>query len=183
METPGRFELGSLHLSPGEGTRAEVTVAVAPIKVGSEEYAVGDVPVTIDIARMIGGGYSLRLRGEAGVYGSCLRCLDKITFERVIDVREVDRPDEEDADDNDLRSPYVDGDLLALADWLRDTIVLDLPATMSPPTDAGGRCMQCSRTLVDLGAPAPPEPGDEPPADPRWAKLRELDLGDSAGEE
>lgn len=180
--TPGRFELGSLHLAPGEGTRAEVTVPVAPIQLGAEQYTVGDVPVLLDVARMVGGGYSLRLRGDAGVRGNCLRCLEQITFDRSIDVREVDRPDEEEQDDNDLVSPYVDGDLLALGDWLRDTLVLDLPATMAPPTDDDGRCVQCSRTLVDLGAPAPVAPEDKP-ADPRWAKLRELDLGqDQPGE-
>lgn len=176
MESPGRFELGALHLSPGEGTRAEVTVPVEPILVGSERYTVDDVGVRLDVARMVGGGYSLRLRGEAQVRGTCLRCLEPITFDRTLDVREVDRPDAEDgdADDNDLVSPYVDGDLLALADWLRDTLVLDLPATMAPPTDADDRCVQCGRTLQDLGAPAP-EAGDAQP-DPRWAKLRELKL-------
>lgn len=179
METPGRFELGALHLSPGEGARAEVMVAVAPILVGTERYTVDDVDAQLDVARMIGGGYSLRLRGEAQVRGTCLRCLEPIAFDRTLDVREVDRPgsgqEGEDDDDNDLVSPYVDGDLLALDDWLRDTLVLDLPATMAPPTGDDGRCVQCGRTLQDLGAPG--EDAGEPAPDPRWAKLRELEFG------
>ncbi len=179
---PGRFELGALHLVAGEGTRAEVTVHVEPIKVGTEEYSVGDVPVKLDVSRMIGGGYSLRVRGDASVRGTCLRCLDVITFDRTLDVREIDRPtnDDEDIDedDDDLLSPYVDGDVLALSDWVRDALVLDLPATMAPPTDETDRCVQCHRTLQDLGAP-PVEPDGEQ-LDPRWAKLRELDLGDAA---
>lgn len=178
---PGRFELGALHLATGEGTRAEVAVHVDPISIGTEEYAIGEVPVRLDVSRMVGGGYSLRLRGEATVRGTCLRCLDVIDFERQLDIREIDRPggdDEEiDEEDDDLLSPYVDGDVLALSDWVRDALVLDLPATMAPPTDAEDRCVQCHRTLQDLGAP-PVEAASEQP-DPRWAKLRELDLGDA----
>ncbi|MBO9533784.1 MAG: DUF177 domain-containing protein [Solirubrobacteraceae bacterium] len=177
---PGRFELGALHLAAGEGTRAEVTVHVDPISIGTETYAVGDVPVKLDVARMVGGGYSLRLRGGAVVRGTCLRCLDVIDFDRTLDVREIDRPGGDDdiaEEDDDLLSPYVDGDILALGDWVRDALVLDLPATMAPPTDDDDRCVQCHRTLQDLGAPAVGEPTEE--LDPRWAKLRELDLGDA----
>ena len=179
---PGKYELGGLHLATGEGTRAEVNVHVEPIKIGTETYAVGEVPVVLDVARMLGGGYSLRVRGSASVRGTCLRCLDEITFDRSLDVREIDRPVDEDEDiaesDDDLLSPYVDGDILALSDWVRDALVLDLPATMAPPVDADGRCEQCHRTLQDLGAP--PVERTEEQLDPRWAKLRELDLGDAS---
>ncbi len=177
---PGRFELGALHLAAGEGTRAEVTVPVEPVTIGSEQYTIGDVPVMLDVARMIGGGYSLRLRAEAAVSGTCLRCLDHISLDRKLDIREIDRPasgddDLADNEDDDLASPYVDGDILALGDWLRDTLVLELPATMAPPTDDDDRCTLCKRTLVDLGAP---EPSTEVAPDPRWAKLRELQVRD-----
>jgi uncharacterized protein len=176
---PGRYELGALHLAAGEGARAEVTVHVEPVNIGTEQYAIGDVPVVLDVSKMIGGGYSLRIRGQASVRGTCLRCLDDIDFDRTLDVREIDRPHDDDEDiaveDDDLLSPYVDGDILALSDWVRDALVLDLPATMAPPTDEGGRCEQCRRTLQDLGAPAVESAGE----DPRWAKLRELDLGDA----
>lgn len=178
---PGRFELGALHLAPGEGKRAEVSVAVEPVTIGTEEYTIGDVPIVLDVARMIGGGYSLRLRGEAAVSGTCLRCLDRITLDRTLDIREIDRPhdddEEEDVAADDLASPYVEGDILALSAWLRDTLVLELPATMAPPVDDDGRCELCTRTLVDLGAPAP---STEVAPDPRWAKLRDLDLGESS---
>lgn len=177
---PGRFELGALHLAAGEGARAEVTVPVEPVTIGSEQYTIGDVPVVLDVAKMIGGGYSLRLRAEAAVNGTCLRCLDTISLDQQIDIREVDRPstddDElEDDEDDDLASPYVDGDILALGDWLRDTLVLELPPTMAPPVDDDDRCTLCKRTLVDLGAP---EASTESAPDPRWAKLRELQVRD-----
>ncbi|MDQ8043738.1 MAG: YceD family protein [Solirubrobacteraceae bacterium] len=181
---PGRLDLGALHLAPGEGTRAEVDVDVEPVKIGTEDYTIGTVPVVVDVARMIGGGYSLRLRAEAGVSGTCLRCLDQITLDRTIDIREIDRPhdedDEESPEDDDLASPYVDVDVLQLADWLRDTLVLELPATMAPPVDeADGRCELCKRTLIDLGAP---EPSPSTGVDPRWAKLSELNLGEAPSE-
>lgn len=182
METaPGRFDLGSLHLATGEGTRAELAVPVDPITVGTEQYEIGEVPVTIDIAKMVGGGYSLRLRAEAAVRGTCLRCLDKIALERRLDIREINAPDEEEdlGEADDLRSPYVDGDIVEVGAWLRDSLVLDLPATMAPPLGDDDRCVQCHRTLQDLGAPAPGAQGDAG-LDPRWAKLRELDLGEGS---
>lgn len=175
----GRYALGALHLAAGEGTRVELSVAVEPIQIGTEQYTIGEVPVQLDVARMVGGGYSLRLRGEAGVRGTCLRCLDVITLDRGLDVREVDRPGGDDdvaAEDDDLLSPYVDGDILALSDWVRDALVLDLPATMAPPTDADDRCTLCARTLQDLGAPEVDAPTEQ--LDPRWAKLRELQIED-----
>lgn len=177
---PGRLDLGTLHLAVGEGTRVERSVPVEPIKIGTEQYEIDDVPVIVDVSKMVGGGYSLRLRAEAAVRGTCLRCLDIIALERQLDVREIDKPEEDDeelaAADDDLQSPYVDGDILELASWLRDALVLDLPTTMAPPLDEADRCVQCQRTLQDLGAPAP-SAGTEG-GDPRWAKLRELDLGD-----
>lgn len=171
---PGTFELGTLHLAPGEGKRADVTVSVEPIVFGRETYTVGDVSIVLDVARMIGGGYSLRMRGETAVTGTCMRCLDVIDFEQTLDIREIDRPSEDDDEPaDDLASPYVDGDILALGAWLHDSLILELPATMAPPVDDDDRCLQCQRTLVDLGAPAP---STEPAVDPRWAKLRELKL-------
>ena len=177
---PGRFELGALHLAAGEGTRAEVTVTVEPVTIGTEQYTIGDVPVVLDVARMIGGGYSLRLRADAAVKGTCLRCLDVISLDRELDIREVDRPNPDDeeleaGEADDLASPYVEGDILSLADWLRDTLVLELPATMAPPVDDDDRCELCKRTLIDLGAPPP---STETTPDPRWAKLRELEIRD-----
>lgn len=181
---PGRLDLGTLHLATGEGTRAEFQVAVEPIKIGPEHYKIDDVPVIVDIAKMVGGGYSLRLRGEAEVRGTCLRCLDLISFDRQLDVREVNAPVDDDEEEDlgegdDLRSPYVDGDIVEVSAWVRDALVLDLPATMAPPLDDDDRCLQCRRTLQDLGAPAPGNE-NEPGTDPRWAKLRELDLGDTS---
>ena len=176
-DTPGNFELGTLHLAPGEGARAEVTVTVEPVVFGRETYTVGDVPITLDVARMIGGGYSLRMRGETAVTGTCMRCLDVIDFDQTLDIREIDRPSEdEDEPADDLASPYVEGDILALGSWLHDSLILELPSTMAPPVnDADDRCLKCKRTLVDLGAPAP---STEPAVDPRWDKLRELNLGE-----
>jgi len=170
-----QLELGALHLAAGEGVRRTVEVKIEPLHFSNEIYEAPPTTVTVDIARMVGGGFSLRLRAVIAVTGPCLRCLEPVELDRTIDAREVDLPDA----GVELESPYLQDDILKIGDWVHDALVLELPATMSPPTDAEGRCVRCKRTLVDLGAP-PIEKSTM--LDPRWAKLRELDLGDASDE-
>jgi uncharacterized protein len=165
------FDLGRLSLSPGEGRRLELAVTVEPFALGGQEYAVTEreVPVVLDVSRMTGGGYSLRLRFAATTAGPCMRCLAEARPEFEVDAREVDVPNGGD----ELSSPYVTGDELDLQAWARDALALALPAQIVCRPDCAGLCPECGR---DLNV----EPHEhERPLDPRWAKLRGLvDLED-----
>ncbi len=89
-----KLDLGSLHLSPGEGRRLELVVEIEPLVLGGERY-VAQPPhqaVTLDISRMVGHGYALRLRFTAALAGPCMRCLTGAATEVEVDAREVDRP-------------------------------------------------------------------------------------------
>ena len=57
------FDLGSLRLAPGEGRRLSLDVSIAPLVLGSETYRAepARVPVSLEVSRMLGGGYALRL--------------------------------------------------------------------------------------------------------------------------
>ena len=122
----------------------------------------------LDISRMTGGGYSLRLRFAAAMRGPCMRCLRDAEPVTEVDSREVDQP----GGGDELSSPYVTGEELDLAAWARDAFALALPIQVVCREDCAGLCPVCGTDLLTAG----PEHGHEAEPDPRWAKLRELNL-------
>jgi uncharacterized protein len=164
------FDLGRLKLSSGEGRRLELDVPIREFELGGERYAVEpDRPtVTLDVSRMTGGGYSLRLRFEAALSGPCMRCLEPAAPVLEVDAREVDLP----GGGEELDSPYVDDEVLDVAAWARDALALALGGEQVLCTpDCGGLCAVCGEKL----APGEEHEHERAP-DPRWAKLRELRL-------
>jgi uncharacterized protein len=167
------FDLGGLRLSTGEGRRIELGVRIDPLVLGGERYAVEpeEVPVKLEVSRMTGSGYALRLRFEAALDGPCTRCLKSASPRVEVEAREVDRPGE----GEELESPYVDGEKLDLAAWARDAFALAAPVKVLCKEDCAGLCPICAADLNDLD-PTRPEHHHEQVMDPRWAKLRELKL-------
>ena len=163
------FDLGRLQLRSGEGRRFELPLELEGFDFGGQTYAVTpeEVPVTLDVSRMTGGGYSLRLRFQAGIAGPCMRCLAAAAPQLEVDSREVDQPGGE---SDELNSPYVDDEVLALSAWAHDALALALPAQVLCREDCAGLCPVCGEDLNT----SPHE--HEAQADPRWAKLRELKL-------
>ena len=72
-----RLDLASLRLSPGEGRRLELEVPIEPFVLGGEGYACEPprVSTLLEVSRMVGHGYALRLRFDAALAGPCMRCL------------------------------------------------------------------------------------------------------------
>ncbi len=167
------FDLGGLRLSVGEGRRIELSVPIEPLELGGERYEIKPerVPVQLEVSRMTGCGYALRLRFEAALMGQCMRCLKDASPKVEVQAREVEVP----GGGEELESPYVDGEKLDLAAWARDAFALEVPATVLCKPDCAGLCPICAADLNDLD-PARAEHRHEPEPDPRWAKLRELKL-------
>jgi uncharacterized protein len=176
------FDLASLRLSPGEGRRLELETSIEPLTLGSERYlAVSSpegapvdggserVPVELDVSRMSGRGYALRLRFSAAAYGPCMRCLKDASPEVDVEAREVDVP----GGGEELDSPYVHDETLDLAGWVHDAFALALPVQILCREDCAGLCPICAADLNEAG----PEHQHESAPDPRWAKLGELKLG------
>ena len=162
------FDLGRLHLVTGQGRRLELHVRVKDLRLSGQDYPVAPapVPVTLDVSRLTGGGWSLRLRFAATPAGPCMRCLEDAAPTFQVDAREVDQP----GGGEELDSPYVSDDAqLDLQAWVHDALALALPAQILCRPDCAGLCPVCG---VDLNR----EPGHrhEREPDPRWAKLREL---------
>jgi uncharacterized protein len=126
------------------------------------------VPVRIDVSRITGPGYALRLRFTAGLSGPCVRCLEPARLEVAVDAARVHVPGAGD----ELESEYFDGDDgLDLMAWVRDAYALALPPAILCRPDCAGLCPECGADLND-------DPGHEHERgpDPRWAKLSELHL-------
>ena len=162
------FDLGRLRLSSGEGRRLTLGVRLGDFDFGGERYAVDPalVDATLDISRMTGGGYALRLRFDAGLTGPCMRCLEPAAPVTSVDAREVHQP----GGGEELTSPYVTDDELDLAAWARDAYALALPAQVVCTPECAGLCPECGANLNTAEAG---HHHDRAP-DPRWAKLREL---------
>jgi len=160
------FDLAGLRLDPGEGRRLDLEVALEPLAFGEERYAVepATVPVRLDLARTLGGGWSLRLCFAAGVEGPCMRCLEPAHPAFEVDSREVDQP----GDVEELASPYVHAGDLDLRRWAQDALVLAVPAQIVCREDCAGLCQVCGEDLN-----VNPHEHERPP-DPRFAKLSEL---------
>jgi uncharacterized protein len=162
------FDLAGLRLTSGEGRRIDVGVSFEPFALGGETYVVEPevVPARLDVSRMSGDGYSLRLRFETNLRGACMRCLEPADAVHVIDAREISQP----GAGEELDSPYVSEGTLDLSAWARDALALDLPRAILCRPDCAGLCVICGTDLNVAG----PEHRHEPEADPRWAKLSEI---------
>jgi uncharacterized protein len=165
------FDLAPLRLTSGEGRHIDLEVALEPFELGGERYTVDPtvVPVRLDIARTTGEGYALRLRFEAELRGPCVRCLEPAGHHSAVDAREVEQPGSR---DEELDSPYVTDQVLDVGAWANDALALTLPAKVLCRPDCAGLCPTCGVNLNEAG----PEHAHEAAPDPRWAKLRELEL-------
>lgn len=167
------FDLARLRLTPGEGRRLELSTGFAPLRFGAVDYRVDDADLVLDVSRMSNSGYSLRLRLTTDVHGPCVRCLEDTVIHQAVDAREIDQP----GGGDDLTSPYVDDhDVLDVAAWARDALVLALPSQLAcPDTEA---CEARQRAMAERGGVGVSDREDgessEPAIDPRWAKLNEL---------
>jgi uncharacterized protein len=161
------FELAPLGLRSGEGRRFDLHVPIDAFHYGGEPYAVTPalVPVRLDVSRTTGNGYGLRLRFTAALEGPCMRCLEPAAPSFEVDAREVSQP----GGGEELSSPYVEEEELALAQWTRDALALALPAQIVCREDCAGLCGQCGANLNE-----DPEHHHDAAPDPRWAKLGEL---------
>lgn len=170
MPSVHRLDLASLRLAPGEGRRLDLSVQIDALRLAGESYlpAPAHVPVRLEVSRMTGNGYALRLMFQSNLSGPCMRCLKDASPLVAVDSREVDRP----GGGEELSSPYVEHDTLDLAAWAHDAFALALPSKILCREDCAGLCPVCAADLNEAG----PDHRHERAPDPRWAKLRELRL-------
>jgi uncharacterized protein len=162
------FDLAGLRMTSGEGRKLDLMVVIEPFELGQDTYTVGpsEIPVEFQISRTTAQGYALRLRFEASLHGACMRCLEPTSVAFAVDSREISQSGAGD----ELDSPYVADETLALSAWARDALALMLPAALLCKPDCAGLCAVCGANLNTAGS----DHHHESQPDSRWAKLSEL---------
>jgi uncharacterized protein len=161
------FDVGTLRLASGEARALDFEVPVAELSFGGQAYnAGGHADALLDVSRTT-AGHALRLRFGVELHGPCTRCLEDANARVDVDAREIDQP----GDAAELRSPYVEDDVVDLAAWARDALALALPTQILCSEDCRGLCAVCGADLNE-----DPDHAHDPEPDPRWAKLSELKL-------
>jgi uncharacterized protein len=168
---PTTLDLDRLALSHGEGRRLELPIHLGAIDLGGQTYR--PVPeageVSLAVSRTA-SGHAFHLIFSVRLEGPCMRCLRDASAELSVDAREVDQPS---TDDEELTSPYVEEGILDVGRWAHDALVLAMPAQILCRSDCEGLCAVCGEPLE--GA-KPGEHDHGQSEDPRWAKLRELQI-------
>jgi uncharacterized protein len=170
--TPSPLVLDTHELGrrPGTMRTAQRTVP-APEDLGT---AVIGIPTGSDLeldlrleAVMEGVLVSGTVKGRA--IGECVRCLDEVTEDVVVEVQELFAYPEraralaEEGDEEEIRE--LDGDLIDVEPAIRDAVVPALPFRPVCSPDCPGLCPECGVRLAD-------EPDHQHETiDPRWAEL------------
>jgi uncharacterized protein len=103
--------------------------------------------------------------------GACRRCLKEVEGVATIDLREVYEIHPVDGETWPLDHDHVD-----VGPLLHDTALLALPLAPLCGDDCAGPAPDSYPAVPDDEASSPPGEGDDPPRDPRWAALDDLDL-------
>ncbi|WP_240181823.1 MULTISPECIES: YceD family protein [Nocardioides] len=168
--------LDTRELGRRPGSQREVVRSVpAPAELGIEVLRVPEgSQVELDLRlEAVMEGVLVTGTAEAELEGECVRCLEKIEDELLVNFQELfvyadvkhDQSDEE-LDDEVSK---LEGDLLDLEPLLREAVVLALPFQPLCQDDCPGLCVECGARLAD-----DPDHGHDAAIDPRWAGLTAL---------
>jgi len=173
--SPLVFDTRTLGRQPGSD-RNESRVVPAPTDL---RVALAYVPVGADVKldvllEMMSDGVLVTATAAAPVMGECARCLEPVESSVDVSFRELYEFDEDagarEPDEVDRR--FLDGGLLDLEPALRDAMVLALPLAPLCSSDCAGLCPECGARLADAG----PAHDHGEAIDPRWVRLRELNM-------
>jgi uncharacterized protein len=161
------FSLRQVKLRPGEQYRDELEVELSPLEYGGQRYlpVPEKVPAAFEITRA-NTGTVFTLAFTARLFGPCYRCLGDAVLELPIHAREYQ---DENPEDEEMTTEYVEGTMLDVSGWARDAIALALPEKILCRPDCAGLCDVCGKNLNDE-----PHEHQEEVADPRWAALEAL---------
>jgi len=163
------FNLRQVKLRPGEQFRDAQEVELEPLELGGQRYVpIPEAPEAALTLTRLSSGLMLELELDVRLVGPCVRCLGDAGLDVSVHDRQY-QASAPDADDDELRTPYLQDDRLDLSAWARDAVALSLPDQILCRPDCAGLCPMCGRDLnVD------PHEHEDEGADARWAKLAEL---------
>lgn len=161
------FDLRRLKLSPGEEQREAIELELPAFEFGGQRYVAAPERVVADlvVTRALTGTV-FALGFSVHIHGPCHRCLGESVVDLSIRAREYQAAS---PDDDELRTPYVEGGELRVSEWARDAVSLALPDKILCRPDCAGLCPACGDNLNDH-----PHEHAEESVDPRWQALEEL---------
>jgi len=174
--------IADLRRSPGTRRKVERSVELKGLGITTAVVPEGsEIGLELTLETMLPG---LVASGTITVpwEGECRRCLTPVRAESIVEVREIFDPRPIDGETYPLGE-----DLVNLEPMIRDAVLLALPLAPLCGPDCLGPAPDLFPTGVFIDADADPDgdpDGDavEPPADPRWAALADLNF-DSSGDE
>jgi uncharacterized protein len=149
-----RIDVADLLTHPGSRRDLMLEEAVEGLT-GSAVTVVGPVQLCLGLDR-IPDGIVVRGTVTARWQGECSRCLRELAHDLQLAVDELFEPEALEGETYPIEGHEID-----LSQLVRDTVLLELP--LAPV---------CS----DECGPVPTDETEEPPVDPRWAVLSELEL-------
>jgi len=161
------FSLRQVKLRPGEQYRDELEVELSAFDFSGQRYlpVPAKVPAAFEITRA-NTGTVFTLAFTARLHGPCYRCLEDAVLELQISGREYQ---DESPEDEQMTTPYIEGNMLDVSAWARDALALALPDKILCRPDCAGLCGVCGKNLNDE-----PHEHAEQHGDPRWAALEAL---------
>jgi len=161
------FNLRQLKIGPGEEHREALELELPAFAFGGQLYIPVPEQVVAELVvnrALTGTLFTLAL--TARLHGPCHRCLGDAVIDLPIRSREYQAAS---SDDEELRTPYVEGDELAVSDWARDAVSLALPDKILCSSDCAGLCQLCGENLNEN-----PHAHERDSVDPRWEALEAL---------
>ena len=163
------FNIRTVRLQSGEQFRDVKEVELEPLELGGQRYVpIPEAPEAALTLTRLSSGLMLELELDMRLVGPCVRCLGDAGLDVSVHDRQY-QASAPDADDDELRTPYLQDDRLDLSAWARDAVALSLPDQILCRPDCAGLCPMCGRDLnVD------PHEHEDEGGDARWSKLAEL---------
>ena len=163
----GPLVVDTHELGRRPGTERTVTLSIAaPADLGSAVFGVpegSDIAIELRLEAVMDGVLATGT-ASAQATGECVRCLDSLDEDLVVDFQELYLYDEAGEDELSL-----EGELLDLEPVLRDAVVLALPFKPVCDPECPGLCPECGARLAD-----DPDHTHGEAIDPRWAKLSQV---------
>jgi uncharacterized protein len=161
------FNLRSVKLRSGEEYRDAIELELTPFEYGGQRYlpVPNEVPAEFAVTQA-STGTLFSLAFAARIHGPCYRCLADAVVDVPVAAREYQATN---ADDDELRTPYVVDDNLDLTAWAHDAVALGLPEQILCRPDCAGLCPVCGKDLN-----VEPHEHAEEHGDARWGVLEQL---------
>jgi uncharacterized protein len=163
-------DLRSYPLHPGQAAHIPVPLELQRFTSGGDPYdplpprVEGDLKIT-----RMASGRLFDLAFGATIFGACQRCLNEAKVDLEVEGREYQADAPEPGAEDDMTTPYLEGELLDVDRWAHDAMLLAMPLQVVCREDCAGLCPSCGTDLNTGTCDCV-----ETVVDDRWSALEDL---------